>query len=191
MGWEKVLVLAACVAVLIPGFALLLFFGLVGLFERRGAADDVVVLPRAEGEMVRGLRLNVSKLQGDVNRRQVYIAGLVAANERLKAHVARQRPYTDALKVAAREMADAVERCEDPLELVPPCHRLRDALGGNAAQTDVSELREFAEWLASMDDPENEQALEERRRVTMTAIIARAEHALAAARAGDDDGVPW
>lgn len=47
-------------------------------------------------------------------------------------------------------------------------------------QTTDSELREFAQWLVSMDDPEDVHGREQRRAVTLTAIIDRARSALAA-----------
>lgn len=44
----------------------------------------------------------------------------------------------------------------------------------------MSALRELAEWLVSMDDPENAEGLEVRRSVTLTQIIERAGAALEA-----------
>lgn len=44
--------------------------------------------------------------------------------------------------------------------------------------TVIDPLRDLAEWLVSMDDPENEEGMHDRQTVTLTKIIDRASEAL-------------
>lgn len=71
-------------------------------------------------------------------------------------------------------IADALKPAEDVI-------RERDSARRFAVDLEqqLARVVEFCEWLTAMDDPANEQGREDRRVVTLTAIIERAAAVLA------------
>lgn len=83
------------------------------------------------GEIIDGLRANVSKLQHAINRRDSYIASLDRSNGKLKRQLASDRCYIDDVKGAAWSLL----RVSDGT--LPEMRELRRAIEGRAARRDA------------------------------------------------------